>query len=149
MVRDRRTVAGVEPRPSMRVLGRGLARRCPNCGERRVFETWFRLAERCPACAARLEREPGFFLGAYFLNICVTQGLLVALLAGTFAVTRDPPLVPLLAAGAAICLVVPLLAYPFTKTTWAALHLAMAPLEPDEEADAAAHRFERGDAGAP
>ena len=135
--------------PTRRLLARGLTRRCPHCGERKVFETWFRLAERCPSCAARLEREPGFFLGAYFLNICVTQAALVVLLGTTFAITRDPPVVPLLVAGAAICLVVPVLAYPFAKTTWAALHLAMAPLEPDEEADAAAHRFERGDAGPP
>lgn len=135
--------------PTRRLVARGLTRRCPRCGAPDVFETWFRLAERCPVCAARLEREPGFFLGAYFLNICLTQGLLVALLAGTFALTRDPPVVPLLGVGAAICILVPVLAYPFTKTTWAALHLAMAPLEPDEEADAAAHRFERGDAGPP
>lgn len=130
-----------------RLLLRGLTRRCPYCGATGVFETWFRMAERCPACANRLEREPGFFLGAYFLNICLTQVVLSIWIAGAFAVTwPDPPLVLILLGAATVAVVVPLLGYPFAKSTWSALHLALAPLDPDEEADAAAYRFERGDA---
>jgi hypothetical protein len=49
----------------------------------------------------------------------------------------------------ALCIAVPLLGYPFAKTTWLAIHHALGGPEPDEEADAAAHRFERGDAGPP
>lgn len=137
--------------PSLgRLLGRGFTRRCPYCGAGGVFETWFRMAERCPACANRLEREPGFFLGAYFLNICLTQLVLAAWIAGAFVVTwPDPPMLVILAGAAAVAVVVPLVGYPFAKTTWSALHLALAPLDPDEEADAAAFRFERGDAGPP
>lgn len=132
------------------LLVRGLARRCPNCGARGVFETWFRMAERCPACATRLEREEGFFLGAYFLNLCLVQAVLAAWIAAAFALTwPDPPIPVVLGVAALLAVVVPLFGYPFSKTAWAALHLAMAPLEPDEQADAAAHRFERGDAGPP
>ena len=39
----------------------------------------------------------------------------------------------------------PVLLYPFSKTLWFAIHVAMEPLEPEEEAEAAATRFERGD----
>jgi hypothetical protein len=35
---------------------------------------------------------------------------------------------------------VPLLVYPFTSTIWAAIDLAMHPLQPDEVAEAAAAR---------
>lgn len=131
-----------------RLLLRGLRRRCPSCGSGGVFESWFRLAERCPRCALRLEREPGAFLGAYFLNICLVQ-LALAVWAGVgFWLTHpDPPMPVLLAGAAAIAVVVPLLGYPFAKTVWLAIHQAMGEPEPDEQADAAAHRFERGDAG--
>jgi len=105
------------------------------------------MAERCLACGTRLEREPGSFLGAYFLNFCVTEVVLGAWIAAAFALTLpDPPMAFILGGSLAICVVVPLVGYPFSKTTWAALHMLMAPLEPEEEADAAAFRFERGDA---
>ena len=98
-------------------------------------------------CANRLEREPGFFLGAYFLNICLTQTALALWIAGAFALLwPDPPLLLILVGAAVVAVVVPIVGYPFAKSTWAALHLALAPLDPDEEADAAAFRFERGDA---
>jgi uncharacterized protein (DUF983 family) len=130
-----------------RLLWRGITKRCPSCGAGGVFETWFRLRERCPRCANRLEREPGFFIGAYFLNFCLMQTVLGAWIAAAFALTLPHPPMPLIIGGAvAIAVVLPVVGYPFSKTTWAALHLAMAPLDPDEEADAAAFRFERGDA---
>jgi uncharacterized protein (DUF983 family) len=141
----------VEAGPSVwRLLGRGVTRRCPACGSGGLFETWFRLRERCPRCAARLEREPGFFIGAYFLNFCLMQVVLGAWIVVAFAFTLpDPPMALILGVALAICVVLPVVGYPFSKTTWAAIHLAMAPLEPDEEADAAVHRFERGDAAEP
>jgi hypothetical protein len=40
----------------------------------------------------------------------------------------------------------PIVFYPWGKTVWFAIHLSMQPLEPHEQADAAAARFERGDA---
>ena len=105
------------------------------------------MVERCPKCALLLEREPGFFLGAYFLNFCVTEALLGLWMVVSFSLTLpDPPMPLILGVGAAICILWPLVGYPFSKTTWAALHLAMQPLDPDEEADNAAFRFERGDA---
>ena len=133
-----------------RLVGRGVTRRCPACGAGDVFETWFRLRERCPRCAARLEREPAFFIGAYFLNFCLMQAVLGAWIVAAFALTLpDPPMPLILGVAVAICVIVPIVGYPFAKTTWAAIHLGMAPFEPDEEADAAVFRFERGDAGEP
>lgn len=65
--------------PSQVIL-RGLANRCPNCGDRTLFqpEHRFRLHPACPACGLKLEREEGFFLGAMALNYGVTTvGFLV------------------------------------------------------------------------
>jgi uncharacterized protein (DUF983 family) len=133
-----------------RLVWRGVTKRCPYCGASGQFEHWFRLKERCPRCANRLEREPGFFIGAYFLNFCLMQVVLGIWLVVAFALTLpDPPIPLVLGVALTIAVVVPLVGYPFSKTTWSALHLAMMPLEPDEEADAAVFRFERGDADGP
>lgn len=95
----------------------------------------------------RFEREEGFFLGAYFINIVLTQTAIVAYVSVAFALTLpDAPLVPVLAGAVLIAIAVPLVCYPLSKTVWTAVHLLMQPLEPEEEADAAVRRFERGDA---
>ncbi len=95
----------------------------------------------------RFEREEGFFLGVYFFNITITQMVLMVYVAVAFAVTLpDAPLGPILVGAAALAVLVPLLCYPASRTLWAAVHLGMQPLEPAEQAEAAAFRFERGDA---
>src|SRR5829696_4595316 len=53
---------------SSRVLLRGGRKRCPRCGERRIWEGWFALKVRCPRCDLRFEAELGGFLGAMTLN---------------------------------------------------------------------------------
>src|SRR5699024_9639174 len=50
------------------LIRRGLRRRCPRCGGGQVFENRWLLAERCPVCGLQFMREPGFRLGAWFLN---------------------------------------------------------------------------------
>ena len=106
------------------------------------------MVERCPGCGMRFEREEGFFLGVYFLNITLTQVVLMAYVAVAFVWTiPHPPMAAILAGAAAIAVTVPVALYPACRTLWAAVHLGMQPLEPAEQADAAAFRFERGDAG--
>src|SRR5947207_13789990 len=39
-------------------LGRGLRKRCPHCGEGKLFSGWSHLA-RCSTCALVFERNPG------------------------------------------------------------------------------------------
>lgn len=128
------------------VLRRGLTRRCPQCGAGHLFHGWFHMVERCPSCSMRLEREPGGFLGAYCINFFVTEVLLGIWMVASFTLTHPHEPMPLIVGvAAAICVVVPLVGYPFSKTTWLAIHLAMGPLEPEEEADRAAHHFEQGE----
>ena len=52
------------------------------------------------------------------------------------ATGSDSGLAPILVASVAIALVLPVAFYPFATTTWAALDLAMRPLEPVEVAEA-------------
>lgn len=129
-------------------LRRGLRKRCPNCGAKGIFSGWWRMEERCPSCGIRFEREEGFFAGAVFVNLALAEFALFAFIVLAFALTLpDPPTVAIAAGGIVIAVGLPILLYPYSKTVWAAIHLGMSPLDPDEEADAAAWRFERGDAG--
>jgi uncharacterized protein (DUF983 family) len=40
-------------------LGRGARKRCPHCGEGRLFSGWSRHLERCAVCGLVYERNPG------------------------------------------------------------------------------------------
>jgi uncharacterized protein (DUF983 family) len=40
-------------------LRRGVSRRCPHCGEGRLFEGWSHHLERCSVCGLVYERNPG------------------------------------------------------------------------------------------
>jgi len=89
----------------------------------------------CSHCGFRFEREPGFFIGAYFVNLAITEGLLFAVVIGfLFAKNADNdvgvfwPLV----IGGLFAVVTPLIFYPWSRTIWSAIDLAMTPLELDE-----------------
>ena len=56
-------------------MRRALTRRCPYCGGPGIYEGYFALRERCPSCGVRFEREEGYFLGAYALNLIVAEFL--------------------------------------------------------------------------
>jgi uncharacterized protein (DUF983 family) len=141
-----RSLAGDRPGwPTL--LVRGTRRRCPACGAGHLFRRWVQMEEQCPGCGMRFAREEGFFLGVYFMNITLTQLVLMAYVAVAFGLTLpDAPLGGILAGAAVLAVAVPIACYPACRTLWAAVHLGMQPLEPAEQADAAAFRFERGDA---
>ena len=42
-----------------RALRRGVSRRCPHCGEGRLFSGWAHHLERCSVCGLVFERNPG------------------------------------------------------------------------------------------
>jgi len=122
------------------ILWRGMRRRCGRCGAGGIFQSWFRLRSRCPRCGYRFEREEGFATGVWLLNFSVTEGFMLVGLIG-FIVVRgvahmSVPLWPVLLVTVAAAVIAPVLCYPFATSTWAALDLAMRPLEPVEEAEA-------------
>ena len=135
-------MSAVDPEhpPVARTLLRGLVRHCPHCGSGHLFERWLSMRERCPRCGMRFERQEGFMLGSMTINTIVTFLSLAAAVAVAMAVTwPEVPVGPVIGIGAATAIVVPLAFWPFSATIWAAVELAMRPLEPDELADAADH----------
>ena len=120
---------------------RGLVRHCPRCGGGGLFSGWFRLKERCPSCGLRFEREEGFWLGAYVINMALGESGLVVFFIVLIAVAFNGGHInpwPFVAAAVLICVGGPLLTYPFSRTTWSAIDLIMRPLEPEEVRDAQA-----------
>jgi uncharacterized protein (DUF983 family) len=123
-----------------RMLGRAVRLRCPRCGGRRAWRRgWFGRLDRCRTCGYRYERQEGFMLGSLTVNIVVTFGaILVVVVVGMIVTYPDIAVVPIVLACIAVAALVPLLVYPFTSTIWAAIDLAMHPLQPAEVADASA-----------
>ena len=114
-----------------RLTVRAAARRCPRCGARGVWATWFRMRERCPQCGLELDRgESDHFYGAYMLNF-VGAELIVA---GAFVVALivtwpTPPWNALMYGAVALAVIAPLAFYPITKGLWLAIDLVFRPGE--------------------
>jgi hypothetical protein len=121
------------------MIARGLTRRCPLCGSGGLFTGWFHMRERCPRCCYRFEREEGFFIGAYVVNLGVTEGLL--LLVGVvpcialLAANPDASLLPFVLSGLAAAVVAPIAFYPFSRTLWSAIDLILRPVDSVEPTD--------------
>jgi uncharacterized protein (DUF983 family) len=123
------------------MLWRGLRKKCPVCGGGRLFTGWFTMKDDCPTCGLHFEREEGFFLGAFVINIAVTEGaMLVALIAGVGLTLPDPPTLLLAVLGLVSAVLVPLFTYPFSRTVWSAIDLGMHPLDTWEEAQQVVRR---------
>lgn len=77
-------------------------------------------------------------VGALAINTILTFGaILVVLVVGMIVTYPDIAVVPIVIACLVVAVVVPVVAFPVTHTVWAAIDLAMHPLEPAEAEDAA------------
>jgi uncharacterized protein (DUF983 family) len=130
----------VEPDPkpltTSRLLGRGLARRCSFCGSNDAFEGYFKMKERCPRCNFKFDRIDGQRAGALGMNTIVTFGLLaVVVVVGLVVTYPEFDLSLLLPAAIATAVITPIVFYPFSRTLWNSIDLAMRPVTPDDDVD--------------
>lgn len=126
---------------SPRTLTRGLARRCPRCGERDVWASYYELRERCPGCGYLFVREEGYWVGAMTVLIVLTEVVFgLVFVAGLLLTWPDVPWTAFLIAGLVLNAVVPVVFYPWSKTVWIGLDLFFTPPTPSEEADSATAR---------
>jgi hypothetical protein len=94
------------------------------------------MADVCPRCGLRFQRVPGQWLGSWFLNICLAQVLALGIvLGGSLATYPHPQIVPLAICGALAMVCFPIWFFPYSRTLWLAIDLAMRPLEFDEGVD--------------
>jgi uncharacterized protein (DUF983 family) len=115
-----------------RTLVRGARKRCPRCGSRDTFVSWFQMRVACPVCEWRFEKETGGYLGAMTLNYSAAIGLwLVVLVVGLILTVPDVPVMPLIVASVIVLVLVPLWFYPRSKTIWAAVEYLVLRSDPD------------------
>ena len=60
----------------LRMIGRALVRRCPRCGESKIFRRWFTMVPHCPRCGLLFEREEGYWTGAMYVSYMLSLGLM-------------------------------------------------------------------------
>jgi uncharacterized protein (DUF983 family) len=116
------------------LLWRALGLRCPNCGSRGLWLSWFRMRESCPTCKLDLERhEQGYIVGAQMFNIIAAELLFAAIFVGVLvATTPDVPWSWLQYGGPVLVVLFPILFYPFSKTLFLAFDLIFRPTQPED-----------------
>ena len=108
------------------LFGRALTLRCPHCGQRGVFQHWFRMHPSCRHCGISL--ATGNSVGANLLNLVLAELALVVLLV-TFIVRSwpNPPWTVLQYGAPVLMLMAPLVFFPFSRVLFVAIDLAMHP----------------------
>lgn len=124
---------------TLRLFGRALRLRCPNCGQGRLFTSWLRMRERCPVCGLKLERgEEGYQVGSYMFNIVAAELVFAAVFLGAVMLTwPTPPWKALEYGGIALMVVAPFVFFPFSRTLFLAFDLLFRPAGSDDLADPA------------
>jgi len=59
-----------------RIFFRSINLRCPACGEGRLYRSLFKMNDQCPFCDFVYNREQGYFVGAIYVNVIVTESLI-------------------------------------------------------------------------
>jgi uncharacterized protein (DUF983 family) len=116
------------------LMWRAMRLRCPHCSGPKIFASFFALKRHCPTCGLRMERGEGdYFVGAYLFNLIAVELILFICVCGFVLLTwPNPPWDLITYVTAFLMLAGCLLCYPFAKTTWLAVDLAIRPLSVEE-----------------
>lgn len=115
---------------ALRLFGRALRLRCPNCGKGKLFESWLRMRAECPVCGFRFERgEHGYQVGSYMFNIVASELAFAAVFVGLVVATwPSPPWTLLEYGGIAMMIVAPFVFFPFSRALFLAFDLLFRPV---------------------
>jgi hypothetical protein len=88
----------------------------------------------CPTCGLHFDREPrGYWLGAYTINLMVTEAVFLVVFLAVLIDTWPSPPWDLLQYGiTALMVLFPFVFFPFSKTLYVAVDLALRPGEADD-----------------
>jgi uncharacterized protein (DUF983 family) len=123
-------------RPARPTLGtlvrRALLLRCPRCGARGIWRSWFRMKHACPTCGQVFERGEShdFFIGAYLINLVVAESTAVVVAAVMWIVLGSRVSFNVLwGASMLLAVIMPVIFYPFSRELWLAFDLHFRPTE--------------------
>lgn len=102
------------------ILWRALRLRCPHCGRGRFLAHGFSAHNECQVCGLRFVREDGYWTGAIYVNLIVTQFLIVG---AVFVLMFGSglPITSQILILAAVAILFPTLFYPLSKSLWLAM----------------------------
>ena len=118
---------------TLRLFGRALRLRCPNCGGGPVLAHWLKLRVKCGTCGLRLQRgEHDTFMGSVFILFTLMGLLAYAVITVALVATDATPwglietLLPVVVALSALFF------FPFSKLLWLAFDLTLRPVTAQE-----------------
>ena len=126
-------------------FGRAVRRRCPYCGAAGIFRGYWELRETCPNCEVRFDREEGYFLGAFALNLIVTEfiGIGLAILLIFRTELRHLDLIWQEAIAIALVVTLPIVFFPYSRLLWIVMDLVFHPTSHTAERQLRAHQVGR------
>lgn len=127
-------------------LARALRIRCPVCGSRGIFASWFHMKSHCPRCNLALDRHESedYFLGGMMFNIVLAElAFVTGLVIWLIASWPDPPWTLIEWVGIPFMVIAPMVFYPLSKTIWLAFDLTFRPPRL-EEFEARNYDYRRG-----
>lgn len=87
------------------------------------------MIDSCPQCGLTFERHEGYWLGAIAINTGIAIVVFIVALVLPIVLTwPDPPWTAISIALVTLAVVVPIAAYPLSKTLWVALEIGMHPV---------------------
>ncbi len=99
------------------------------------MRTWFAMRERCPTCGLALERgeRSDFWIGAYVFNLVAGEIIAIGVpVVWMIASAPHQPWGTILVVAMVLCVAMPILCFPFSRTLWLAWDLSFRPLEPGD-----------------
>lgn len=64
--------------PFSQALKSGVRFRCPNCGDGRLFSSFFKIRDECPVCGLSFYPESGYYAGAMYLDYALAAAVFLA-----------------------------------------------------------------------
>lgn len=116
-------------------FGRALLLRCPRCGGQVILQNWFKLKDHCPQCGLALERgeRSDFWIGAYVFNLVAGEVIAIGVpIIWMIASAPNQPWTKIEIVGAVLCVALPFVFFPFSRTLWLAWDLSFRPVEPGD-----------------
>lgn len=117
-------------------FGRALLLRCPRCGGKGILRSWLKMKDACPTCGLALERgeSSDFWIGAYVFNLVIGEVIAIGIpIIWMILSAPHQPWTEIEAVAMVLCVGLPFVFFPLSRTLWLAWDLSFRPVEPGDE----------------